>query len=148
MTTRRRATIHDLTTLRVHPDGSLAKSPTSTGGQRGRHSIRDRRGNWIADDAMGPSTVKRRRKTRIDEEGGTEEHGSDRRKVRGKPKDVRTARRRKFLGDFTFLDSIPRPQDQIQGGGRDGILPVPSSVCSPFILASMEHRTNRCVRIS
>jgi len=63
-TARRRSTVHDYSTLRLHPDGTRVptSSPTPSGrsGSRMRNTGRDARGNPIALDAAGLGVVPKR----------------------------------------------------------------------------------------
>ncbi|KAL5527908.1 hypothetical protein ACEPAG_6709 [Sanghuangporus baumii] len=73
MSIRRRSTVHDLATLRLHPDGSRVQSSTvsqskirdsresSQAVRRARNTGRDVHGNRIALDAGGSSRIKKRR---------------------------------------------------------------------------------------
>jgi hypothetical protein len=58
---RRRSTVHDLTSLRLHPDGSkVANSASNLQLRKARNATKDVRGNWIAQDAGGSGRVKTR----------------------------------------------------------------------------------------
>lgn len=130
--TKRRSTVHDLASLRLHPDGSkVASAETNLQPRKGKYTTKDARGNWIAHDAGGTGQVKTRKKVRKDKEkkdtdeaGGGEETEAgftvaDKGKARvaedGEeeeddndeyfPKDGRTKRRSTFQDDFSFLDS-------------------------------------------
>jgi hypothetical protein len=63
-TARRRSTVYDFSTLRLHPDGSRVtiKSPTASGlcDTRTRTTGRDTRGNRVARDAAGLGVVPKR----------------------------------------------------------------------------------------
>jgi hypothetical protein len=62
----RRTTVYDLTNLRLHADGKRVKrSPQGLAGSVGaKKVVQDVRGNWIANDAGGSGTVKRRKTRR------------------------------------------------------------------------------------
>jgi hypothetical protein len=70
-TTRRRSTVHDFSTLRLHPDGTRVQinSPTRTGlhDSRTRDTGRDIRGNRVARDAAGHGVVPKRAVMREDD---------------------------------------------------------------------------------
>jgi hypothetical protein len=139
MTSTRRTTIHDLTALRVHPDGTFARPPNSKplNRQGGYHTIKDRRGNWIADDASGPSNVKLRKRKggEGEDEGRGEDGGEDLRKKlrrrRSEAKGPRAVKRQKFFHNLAFLD--PPTQGTPQGGSGGEFLPVPGSVRTSFL---------------
>ncbi|KAG6331318.1 hypothetical protein ID866_7767 [Astraeus odoratus] len=62
MSIRRKSTTHDLATLRLHPDGSRVQQSSSSARQRtAKYTVIDPRGNWIAQDAGGRASVKKRR---------------------------------------------------------------------------------------
>ncbi|THH06620.1 hypothetical protein EW145_g3953 [Phellinidium pouzarii] len=101
MSIRRRSTVHDLASLRLHPDGSRVQNNglcdrqidgTNTRTSRlAKYTARDAQGNWIARDAGGLGAVKQRKsgKSRV---GGRE---------KGKGKDVAMEDRESFdLGIF------------------------------------------------
>ncbi|KAG9317773.1 hypothetical protein JVU11DRAFT_1993 [Chiua virens] len=63
MSIRRKSTTHDLATLRLHPDGSRVQQSSVNARRRTAGStLVDARGNWIAKDAGGKSSVKKRRR--------------------------------------------------------------------------------------
>jgi hypothetical protein len=69
-TTRRRSTIHDFSTLRLHPDGTrVPMSPPRAGlhDSRSRNTGRDIRGNRVARDAVGHGVVPKRTVMREDD---------------------------------------------------------------------------------
>lgn len=96
MSIRRKSTTHDLATLRLHPDGSRVQQSSVNARRRTATStVIDSRGNWIAKDAGGKTSVKTRRDISTvhanDAEGefidlsGDEEHGTEtRRQSKGK----------------------------------------------------------------
>ncbi|KAI9574323.1 hypothetical protein HD554DRAFT_2165813 [Boletus coccyginus] len=62
MSIRRKSTTHDLATLRLHPDGSRVQQSSVNARHRTAGStVVDSRGNWIAKDAGGKTSVKKRR---------------------------------------------------------------------------------------
>ena len=132
--TKRRSTVHDLASLRLHPDGSkVSNSGSNVELKKSRHTTKDTRGNWIAHDAAGFNRVKTRRSANKDARSQPEEEiGEDEGEVdeaapgpsdvaRGKqkaveanddeedgsysPKDTRARKRKAFADDFTFLGS-------------------------------------------
>ena len=143
MSIRRRTTVHDVASLRVHPDGTRvqntqAKSDGSTTAprpHRGRNVVRDAKGNWIASDAGGSAFIRdiivgSKRKEQgngdsdedlalgYDEGEGEGEFGS-----RKPLKDSRAKRRKTFYSDFSFLeDCSPRA-----GPSRSVSTSLPSS---------------------
>jgi len=117
---RRTTTVHDLTTLSLHPTGSRAQ-PHET------NSLRDARGNWIARDAGGWGGVPKRKGVRADsvddeeEEGeatvhtgrGIKEGKAKRAREDGEEeghsvKDSRARRRRKLVHDVDFIPDDKR----------------------------------------
>ncbi|THH29886.1 hypothetical protein EUX98_g4311 [Antrodiella citrinella] len=68
MAARRYTTVHDVAALRVHPDGSrIPVDGKSTGKRKDKRTLKDRRGNWVAQDAGGSATIKRHREAANDE---------------------------------------------------------------------------------
>lgn len=148
----RRATVHDLTTLALHPTGSRARA-----GQT--NAIQDARGNWIARDAGGRGVVAKRPRLRPgdvssedeDEEAQerydlteadvlsearndngpwTSRHGRATVRVQSDinaPKDERARKRHKFVHDVDFLENFTSAQKT-----QKSDLPNPSSVCLIF----------------
>lgn len=125
MAGRRLNTVWDLSSLRLHPDGSrVEQSSRNSRPRTSRTSVQDSRGNWFARDAGGLGVIRRYRKARQEledgecinlDDGGSEPSGS-----KGKAKrkrDGRAEKRRKFVHDFSFLAN-PSPGKQ----------PLPSSV--------------------
>ena len=130
---KRNSTVHDLTSLRLHPDGTRVGT-VATSARHAQHIIQDRRGNWIAGDAGGLGRVKKKWPTRVNE-GQTPEdeltalpdtqHDSpkdDKGKGKAKEtyleeaaidddnnvKDSRALRRKLFAEDLSFLRTPPR----------------------------------------
>ena len=122
-----RPTVHDLSSLSLHPTGARAKREET-------NVVQDARGNLIAKDAAGWGRVVRRRREKEEEEEG--EEGKEM-MVKGKakdispddylemyvnqPKDMRAHKRRRIAHDVDFLQS--REND-----GNNLDLPAPSSV--------------------
>ncbi|KAI0092103.1 hypothetical protein BDY19DRAFT_990844 [Irpex rosettiformis] len=126
---KRRSTVHDLASLRLHPDGSkIANSESNFQLRKAKRATKDTRGNWIAHDAGGLDCVKTRRATKKTQDrteatgvdGGNEgEAGSSLSAVDKDmeanedgvhedgeyiPKDIRAKKRKAFIGDFAFLE--------------------------------------------
>ena len=128
MSTRRRSTVHDFSTLRLHPDGSRVpiSSPTRTTlpDPRMRNTGRDIRGNRVARDAAGLGVVPKR----------VVMHGDDNSEVQNiKPRVPRRSKRRRIDADVGFLgDSGNRVRrtsgDTVEANGGAMNWPVPSSV--------------------
>lgn len=137
MSIRRKSTTHDLATLRLHPDGSrVQQSSVNSRHRTAASTFVDSRGNWIARDAGGQSSVKKRRSVSVVTDEGESEQiklssdeedgGRAPRKGKGKertrddqaldegsaPEDerlnTRTKRRLSFIRDFSFLDPPPQ----------------------------------------
>ncbi|KAF9236198.1 hypothetical protein BU15DRAFT_77171 [Melanogaster broomeanus] len=135
MSIRRKSTTHDLATLRLHPDGSRVQQSSVNARHRTAGStVVDSRGNWIARDAGGQSSVKKRNVSApaddgegehielpSDEESGKRARSNGKRKQRARdsrPPDedssdepehlnTRTKRRLYFTHDYSFLDPPP-----------------------------------------
>lgn len=69
MSVRRQSTVHDLASLRLHPDGSRVQNlsraekegrPSAASTRLAKYTTRDAQGRWIAYDAGGLGTVKQR----------------------------------------------------------------------------------------
>ena len=129
MSTRRRNTVHDFSTLRLHPDGSRVpiSSPTRTAlhDPRMRNTGPDIRGNRVARDAAGLGVVPKR----------VVMHGDDNSEVQNiKPRVPRRRKRRRidddddgFLGDSG--SRVRRTSgDTVDPNGGVMNWPVPSSV--------------------
>ena len=135
-------TIHEFTSLALHPTGSRARSHQT-------NALRDARGNWIAKDAGGRGLVSRRPGTTSimdnseQEEGATE--GNTRYKGKGRRKakvpdedlkDTRARKRRKLTQDVDFLeDQTPTHiHHPINDADDDSLeLSIPSSVRPAFV---------------
>ena len=137
MSARRRSTVHDFSTLRLHPDGSRVEinSPTrSDHDSRTRKTGRDARGNRIARDAAGLGVVPKRTVIREGKDKGDddEDDGDEVRNI--KPRmSLRRKRRRiddnvEFLGDS---GNVARRTGDTDIADREvAKWPVPSSVRS------------------
>ncbi|KAH0840218.1 hypothetical protein J3R83DRAFT_1222 [Lanmaoa asiatica] len=133
MSIRRKSTTHDLATLRLHPDGSRVQQSAANARHRtAKSTLVDFRGNWIAKDAGGKGTVKKRRRVNTahtDEADGEfidlsddEEHARSQSKGKQRARDshtpdedtsqepgserldTRTRQRLSFMRDLSFLD--------------------------------------------
>ncbi|SJL02627.1 uncharacterized protein ARMOST_05959 [Armillaria ostoyae] len=150
MPPRRRTTIYDFSSLRVHTDGTRVEQ-TNRNRRLVSHknTARDSRGNWTARDAAGQWQVKRRRRNSSPsepEEGkgkqkalesSEEEHATVK-----KLKTKRAEKRRKFVEDFSFLDvDAPAPSYQVTSDAVQGNDPVFSyfSVPSSDLLKCVHH---------
>ncbi|KAI0690839.1 hypothetical protein BC835DRAFT_158406 [Cytidiella melzeri] len=130
---KRRSTVHDLSSLRLHPDGSkVINSDTNLHSRKAKYAAKDARGNWIAQDAGGLGRVKTRlaaakEKSQAGEEGeegddaqteaGPSYYAADKGKQKAVetreelvdeeyiPKNTRAKKRRAFADDFTFIAS-------------------------------------------
>jgi hypothetical protein len=133
---RRYSTVHDLASLRLHPDGTrvpLDPFSNASGSQRlhprqARYAVQDVRGNWIAHDAgaIAGGAVKRRRRVEEEtqsDEGRQEKAGKKRKTGKGRG----TTRRVEFENDLEFLSAPPETTS-----GSNGYHAVPSSVCLAF----------------
>ena len=62
MPSKRRATVHDFSSLLLHPDGTRIKQSDANTRSKGKnkYAVKDHRGNWIALDAGGVGRVKTR----------------------------------------------------------------------------------------
>ena len=128
MSLRRRSTVHDLAALRLHRDNSrVLNSESNLSSRRAKYSLRDARGNWIAQDAGGLGKVNKRRsasephdggdlsqseedgqnapqssRTRGKSKGHAQERGSD---DGGSPLRTRSQKRRHFDEDMRYLET-------------------------------------------
>jgi hypothetical protein len=132
MSIRRRSTIHDLASLRLHPDGSRVQNPhikedeleldasqQNLSSRRAHYVGKDAKGNWIAKDAGGRGFVKEikagsKRKSNANSSDEEIQLDSERRiddpegeaEQEGKKelKDARAKKRRMFYEDYSFLE--------------------------------------------
>ncbi|KAL4081380.1 hypothetical protein V8B97DRAFT_17095 [Scleroderma yunnanense] len=135
MSIRRKSTTHDLATLRLHPDGSrVQQSSINTRQRTAKYTVIDARGNWIAQDAGGRCSVKKRRSVSVAKEDADEmiRLSSDinedsqrtrerRRRTRNKGKqravegngseqlNTRAKHKLSFMQNFSFLDPPEEP---------------------------------------
>ncbi|KAF8885796.1 hypothetical protein BD779DRAFT_658754 [Infundibulicybe gibba] len=125
MTTRRLNTIYDYSGLRLHRDGARVQQSSQNHRSRtARSSIRDARGNWVARDAGGSSTIGGIKQVVEESEGeefdtadmdgsspprAAESMGITKNNIRKPHKpDGRTSKRRKFAHNLDFLEaSVP-----------------------------------------
>ncbi|KAH9031848.1 hypothetical protein EDB84DRAFT_1491679 [Lactarius hengduanensis] len=129
-TTKRRSTVQDYATLRLHPDGSRIKLRTPKRNDPYHKAGRDARGNRVARDAAGLAVVPKRPAPLDDGRVETVSSGQDvssGESRRAKPrKDNRRKRRRLDPHDVEFLrdsGNVPGNADAV-GETR---WPVPSS---------------------
>ena len=140
MTEARQSTVYDLTSLRLHPDGTRVLRTESNRRLRvAKYSVQDSRGNWIANDAGGSGHVTRYRTSREEGEGPVDE-GLERELdsltvEEGDPhlKDYRAKKRRKFEHDFDFISSSPIPRLSKPDKTGNISLALPSSVHTIFL---------------
>ena len=143
MTEPRQSTVFDYSNLRLHPDGTrVYQKSTNLTPRIAKVAVRTPRYNWIARDAGGSSNVRKfkgAKKTlqdlQADEEfisleTGTEvpdsEDEGNGRKI--KRWDGRTAKRRKFLEDYDYLNKDMSTSDT----GAEPFPYEPSSVRPSF----------------
>ncbi|TFY71277.1 hypothetical protein EVG20_g1731 [Dentipellis fragilis] len=155
--TRRLTTVHDVASLRVHPDGSRVPANPRPAGRpkrlhtrQARYTTKDVRGNWIARDAAGLGTVKKTITVEAAASGEEEEDGvvsvqeKDKGSARGtnagsadeegeevgkRSEGYRARKRRRFENDYDFLGGR---DSQIASQAAEASssklgLPVPSS---------------------
>lgn len=155
-TTKRKSTVHDLSSLRLHPDGSRVGSSSSNVRPRSaKYVVKDLRGNWIARDAAGRGTVNQRRSRRLqskdaDEAEQDEDDDAEPRipsEVKGKGKavegsnhfveeitrkDPRAVKRKLFADDISFLSpaltSAAVTDEAFIPGAAEDVQADPSSV--------------------
>jgi len=134
-TTRRRSTVHDFSTLRLHPDGSRVpiSSPSrdTLNDSRTRNTGRDIRGNRVARDAAGLGLVKKRAVMREDDNDEVQNT---------KPRVPRHGKRRRIDDDVEFLGDFGSGVHRAGGDTTDADgeamkWPVPSSVRSGRLIS-------------
>ena len=137
-----RPTVHDLSSLSLHPTGARAKREET-------NVVQDARGNLIAKDAAGWSRVVRRRREKEEEEEEEEKEMMVKGKAKdispdeylemyvNQPKGMRAHKRRRIAHDVDFLQS--REND-----GNNLDLPAPSSVS--ICPLSLLHKTYSLVQ--
>ncbi|KAH8990192.1 hypothetical protein EDB86DRAFT_3080533 [Lactarius hatsudake] len=126
-TTKRRSTVQDYATLRLHPDGSRIKLRSPKRSDPYHKAGRDARGNRVAPDAAGLAVVPKRPAPPEDGRVETASSGPDVELRRAKPRKTnRRKRRRLDPHDVEFLrdsGNVPGNADAV-GETR---WPVPSS---------------------
>ncbi|KII94689.1 hypothetical protein PLICRDRAFT_693033 [Plicaturopsis crispa FD-325 SS-3] len=136
MSNPRRSTVHDLSALRLHPDGKRVSLPSSssvkTNTNASRYAVKNSRGEWVVADAGGVGKVgkrvKRRKVHHEDEDAVTGKgKGKERADVESQDdepvlKHGGAIRRREFTKDFGFLDGPVGAAPDV-----DTHLPNPSS---------------------
>jgi hypothetical protein len=139
-TAKRRSTVHDFSTLRLHPDGSRVEinAPTTTSlfDFRTRHTGRDTRGNRVARDAAGLGVVPKRTVIREDDDDDHDDHDNaddEERDIKPRRMPLRRKRRRidddvEFLGDSGNRARRITGNTTIAHGEATTNWPVPSSV--------------------
>jgi len=143
-TARRRSTIHDFSTLRLHPDGSrVAAHPPARIDPRDskmRNTGHDTRGNLVARDAAGLGTVPKRTVIREDDDNDEDEDDGDGEDVEIRKAKTRMPLRRKrrridenvgFLGDSRNNARCTGDTANVKNGQTID-WPAPSSVRSPI----------------
>ena len=132
---KRKSTVHDLASLRIHPDGSrVGTSSTNSRLRNAKYVVQDPRGNWIARDAGGLGQIKQRYSDKTCPPGSSAKsdagsQGGEKRDVKTGPeplmdkrkarvmddedhrahveRDPRAVRRKLFVDDFGFLSRTP-----------------------------------------
>ncbi|KAH9081530.1 hypothetical protein EDB83DRAFT_2333321 [Lactarius deliciosus] len=129
-TTKRRSTVQDYATLRLHPDGSRIKLRSPKKSDPYHKAGRDARGNRVARDAAGLAVVPKR--PAPTEDGGVETASSEPdvssgELRRAKPRKInRRKRRRLDPHDVEFLRDSGNVPGNADAGGETR-WPVPSS---------------------
>ena len=144
MTEPRQSTVFDYSNLRLHPDGTrVYQKSTNLTPRIAKVAVRTSRNNWIARDAGGSSNIRKFKGAKktlqdlqadeefINLETGTEvpdpeDEGDGRSKI--KRWDGRTAKRRKFLEDYDYLNK----DMSTPGTGEEPFPYEPSSVRLSF----------------
>jgi len=130
-TTHRRSTVHDFSTLRLHPDGTRVpiSSPSrdTINNSRTRNTGRDIRGNRVARDATGLGVVPKRALMREDDNNDEVQNTMPRGPRHGKRR--RMDDHVEFLGDSG--SGVRRAGGDTTDANREVMKwPVPSSVRS------------------
>ena len=132
MSTRRLSTIHDLASLRLHPDGTRVQSSDKNLRIRAsKYAARDSKGNWFARDAGGTGEVKQRfaksHHEDSEEEESTEAEAESAAKSKGKQgiglesedeggfRDYRARKRLRYLADDSFIAPTTSGAPSTQG---------------------------------
>lgn len=137
MSTRRLSTVHDLATLRLHPDGTrVQNSDKNLRIRASKYAARDSKGNWFARDAGGTGEVKQRlSKSRAKDaeeeqstEAGEEEltvakpSGKQRAETESEGerefKDYRARKRRRYIADESFIAPTTSGTPSIHGSPK------------------------------
>jgi len=128
--THRRSTVHDFSTLRLHPDGTRvpisSPSQDTINNSRTRNTGRDIRGNRVARDAVGLGVVPKRAVMREDDNDEVQNT---------KPRVPRHGKRRRMDDHVEFLgdagSGVRRACGDTTDANREAMKwPVPSSVRS------------------
>jgi hypothetical protein len=142
-TARRRSTVHDYSTLRLHPDGSRVAihSPARIDlrDSRMRNTGCDTRGNRVARDAVGLGAIPKRTVIRKDDscdDGDNDGDGEDIEIRKTKPHMPLRRKRRRIDENVEFLGD---PRNSVRCTGDTTVVkneesinwPVPSSVRYP-----------------
>ncbi|KAF8841569.1 hypothetical protein BDN67DRAFT_901130 [Paxillus ammoniavirescens] len=172
MSIRRKSTTHDLATLRLHPDGSrVQQSSRNTRHRTAGSTVVDSRGNWIARDAGGQSSVKKRNVSIPSDDGegehirlSSDEESGKRAQSKGKGKlpardseplnedsepepeqlNARTKRRLSFTRDYSFLDPPPASVSSLEQDAYDP--DVSSSSSLPVVsFPDPAHELLKCI---
>jgi hypothetical protein len=144
MTEPRRSTVFDYSNLRLHPDGTrVYQKSTNLTPRIAKVAVRTSRNNWIARDAGGLSNIRKFTSTKktsqdlqADEEfiglrTGTESSKpEDEHKI--KRSDGRTAKRRKFLEDYDYLDKDRSTSTNLTSDTGTESFPYEPSSVRPF----------------
>lgn len=136
---KRYSTVHDFASLRLRPDGTRVTRKQADGKSQKypTHTVKDHRGNWIAQDAGGTGRVKTRYAARQDvdgEEGEDEELKGENvagpstvnvdkgkgRALEEDLKDPRAKRRKLFAEDVGIYDSEPSPLSRPSAPSGEG----------------------------
>ncbi|KAK0491599.1 hypothetical protein IW261DRAFT_1323790 [Armillaria novae-zelandiae] len=136
MPPRRRTTIYDFSSLRVHTDGTrVEQTDRNRRPVSHKNTARDSRGNWTARDAAGQWRVKRRRRNSSPiepDEGKGKQKALESSEEEPTIVTKRAQKRRKFVEDFSFLDvDVPAASYQVTSGAVQGNDPVFSYFSAP-----------------
>lgn len=140
MSTRRLSTVHDLASLRLHPDGTRVQNNDKNLRIRAsKYAARDSKGNWYARDAGGTGEVKQRfaksrREDAEEEESSAAEEANSKGKQRAGSesederefKDYRARKRRRYLADESFIAPTTSGAPSTQGSPKASSSRLPS----------------------
>ena len=150
MTEPRRSTVFDFSNLLLHPDGTrVYQKSTNLAPRIAKVAVRTSRNNWIARDAGGLSNIRKYKGSKrtlqdlqaeeefIDLKTGTEEspmpEEEEEEERKTKRFDGRTAKRRKFLEDYDYLDKNRSTSSNLAADtGTESFPYEPSSVRPNF----------------